>query len=155
METLKEAKQHLRANFEKGVKCPCCGQFVKQYKRKLNSGMALFLIGLYKLTANEESMFFSNKLIMEKMSLTVTSLDYSVMKHFGLITPRVAENGKKDSGVWMITQVGLRFVTQKGYTIPKHVFLYNNKRQGTSDEKITIQEALGEKFDYDELMSNK
>jgi len=155
METIKEAKQHLRANFEKGVECPCCGQYVRQYKRKLNSGMVLFLIGLCRLSHREMPMFFSIKEIMNEMNLTVTSLDYSVMKHFKLITPRISEGGKKDSGKWMITQEGLRFVLWPDHTIPKHVFLYNNKRQGVSDEKITIREALGEKFNYEELMSNK
>lgn len=154
METIAEAKTHLRANFEKGVECPCCGQHVKMYKRKLNSGMALFLMGLYKLTCKSMPMFYSNKQIMEKMNINTSSLDYSVMKHFDLIAPRVSELGKKDSGYWMITAKGVRFAAGHD-SINKHVFLYNNKRQGFSDETITIKEALGSKFDYEELMNNK
>ncbi len=30
MNTISEAKQYLRNNFESGVNCPCCDQFVKQ-----------------------------------------------------------------------------------------------------------------------------
>lgn len=152
METIKEAKAHLRANFEKGVECPCCAQRVQQYKRKLNSGMALFLIGLWKLH-NRQGLhrFHSSKDILSTMGLTATSLDYSVLKHFDLIEPRLAEQGKKDSGYWKMTLKGGAFTTLK-IASPKHVFLYNNKRQGFSDETITIKEALGEKFDFDELM---
>jgi len=158
MKTIEEGKAYLRANFEKGCKCPCCDGSVKLYKRKLNSGMALFLIGLYKLTkeANNGSyvsvVFFSNKEIMAKMNINTASLDYSVLKHFNLIDPRASEIGKKDSGHWSITWKGLDFVEKNTTLVPKHVFLYNNKRQGFSDETITIKEALGEKFDFDELM---
>lgn len=154
METIKEAKQFLRANFEKGVDCPCCGQFVKLYKRKLNSGMALFLIGLMRLwKKNPNKQFFSNKEVMNEMNLAVTSLDYSVMRHFGLIEPRISEAGKRDSGYWRMTPKGFLFV--QGHKSSKYIFLYRNKRQGVSDEQITIREALGEKFDYEELMKAK
>lgn len=165
--TLKEAKQFLRENFEKGVACPCCDQFVKQYKRKLNSGMALFLIGLYKLYKRDDKVlsktinselhstlqFYSNKEVFEVMSLSVTSLDYSVLRHFGLTEARVTEGTKRDSGHWRITGSGICFVEiYRNVSCHKYVYLYNNKRQGVSDEKITIQEALGSKFDYKELM---
>jgi len=175
METIKEAKAFLRENFEKGCKCPCCDSSVRLYKRKLNSGMALFLIGLYKLYMNNRGYepvgvsslsikrgepifppekFYQNKEVFEIMNIKVTSLDYSVLKHFGLIESRVAENGKKDSGYWKLTGAGKDFIYYVGTppTVPKHVFLYNNKRQGFSDETTTIKEALGDKFDYSELM---
>ena len=54
METIKEAKEHLRNNFEEGIDCPCCGQFVKLYKRKLNSGMAATLIRIVKFNGSSE-----------------------------------------------------------------------------------------------------
>jgi hypothetical protein len=163
METLVEAKAHLRENYKSGCTCPACGQYVKEYKRKLNSGMALFLIGLYKLmkrdakknpTVQYTQNFYSNKEVMKKMNLTVTSLDYSVMKHFGLIEPRVSEGGKRDSGAWRLTQEGIHFVSNSD-TAPKYVYLYNNKRTGISDEQISISEALDSKFDYEELMKAK
>lgn len=161
IETLQQAKDFLRTNFKKGCKCPACGQTVKLYSRKINSGMALFLIGLYRLEIrHQESMpgmvgreFFSNKQVMNEMNLTVTSLDYSVLKHFGFIEARVSEAGKKDSGYWRLTQQGINF-TQGNIDTAKHVFLYNNKAQGYSDEKTTIKQALGDKFDFDELMRN-
>lgn len=151
METIKEAKAYLRENFEKGCKCPVCDNSVRLYKRKLNSGMALFLLGLYKLTRDKEAVYFSNKDIMENMNINTSSLDYSVLRHFDLISPRISVVEKKDSGYWLLSLKGAQFVTGH-LTSPKHVFLYNNKRQGFSDETITIKEALGSKFDFDELM---
>lgn len=159
METIKQAKEFLRANFSKGCKCPACGQRVMLYKRKINSGMALFLIGLYRLDKRQQDSvpgmisreFFSNKQIMKEMNINTSSLDYSVLRHFGLIEPRVSEDGKKDSGYWKITHLGFMFV-KHGKEHPKYVFLFNNKRQGFSEEKTTINQALGDKFDFQELM---
>ena len=176
MKTIIEAKAHLKKNASKGVACPVCDQYVRIYMRKLNSGMALFLIGLYKLYMENRGYdpigfhpvnsvfrgapifppdkFYQNKEVFEIMNLKLTSLDYSVLKHFNLIEPRISETGKKDSGYWKLTYKGKDFIGYIGTppTSPKHVFLYNNKRQGFSDETITIKEALGSKFDFDELM---
>jgi len=161
IETLKQAKDFLRENFKKGCECPTCGQRVQLYKRKINSGMALFLIGLYRLDNRYDKEnpgelhrnFFSNKEVMREMNLSASSLDYSVMKHFGLIEPRAAEGGKKNSGYWRLTHKGLLFTRWKART-PKYVFLYNNKIQGLSEETTTIKESLGDKFDFQELMNN-
>ncbi len=156
METIQEAKDFLRANYKKGCDCPACGHYVREYKRKLNSGMALFLIGIAKLIRRDKpglrKVFYSNKEIMEVMNLKVTSLDYSVLKHFDLIEARKSEDGKKDSGYWTLTPGG-HFFSLGSVEVSKYVFLYNNKRQGLSDETITIKEALGSKFDYKELMN--
>ena len=95
--------------------------------------------------------FFSNKQVMNEMGLTASSLDYSVMKHFGIIEPRISEGGKKDSGYWRLTREGIDFVSN-GKKVNKHVLIFDNKKQGFSDEFTTIQEALGDKFDFQELM---
>ena len=163
METLTEAKQFLRANFEQGCECPACGQYVRLYKRKLNSGMAIFIIGLYKLMKKDlkryssprhHNNFHSNKDVFDVMNIKVTSLDYSVIRHFGLIEARMSDDSKRDSGYWRLTEEGIHFASGSDFS-PKYVYLYNNKRQGVSDEKITIKEALGDKFDYEELMKNR
>jgi hypothetical protein len=162
IQTLQQAKDFLRANFKKGCKCPACGQTVKLYSRKINSGMAVFLIGIYRLDKRHQDSqpgmiskaFFSNKHIMQEMNINTSSLDYSVLKHFGLIEARVSEAGKKDSGFWKITHEGILFV-KHGRDKPKNVFLYNNKIQGFSEETTTIKQALGDKFDFEELMSNQ
>ena len=39
-----DTKRFLRANYEKGCRCPACDQHVKLYKRALSSGMARALI---------------------------------------------------------------------------------------------------------------
>ncbi len=46
--TLKQAKDFLRLYAEKGVRCPCCKQYVKVYRRVLGSQMARWLIWLVR-----------------------------------------------------------------------------------------------------------
>ena len=46
--SLKEVKKDLKDAYEDGCICPCCHQHVQLYKRKLNSGMAITLLRMYK-----------------------------------------------------------------------------------------------------------
>ncbi|HWY36093.1 MAG TPA: hypothetical protein VNX68_15720, partial [Nitrosopumilaceae archaeon] len=55
--TVEEAKKFLRKNFDLGVNCPCCGQLVKNWRRKLDSRMARALIGLHQLTSKNKHFF--------------------------------------------------------------------------------------------------
>ena len=47
--TIQEAKDYLRANWEKGCHCPCCGQGVKLYPRQPYSTLVKSLIRLAHL----------------------------------------------------------------------------------------------------------
>jgi hypothetical protein len=55
--------------------------------------------------------------------------------------------------MWKPTELGIKFVKNE-INLPKHIFLYNNKFLKFSDEKINVIEALGDKFNYDELMNS-
>lgn len=150
--TLEESKKWLEENRTEGCICPCCNQFAKIYKRKLNAGMALFLIGLYKLSKKSTSTNFSNKSIMSEMKINTSSLDYSILKHFNLIKESgIIPNEKRKSGFWKLTSLGNDFVEKK-VQVNSHVYLYDSEVLGFSESKISIMETLGEKFDYNELM---
>ncbi len=124
-------------------------QTVKMYSRKINSGMVLFLIGLYKLTKQNGREFFTNKEVMEIMELSATSLDYSVLKHFGLMFEKTnTETKKRKSGHWMITNLGTDFIENKASVI-ENVLLYNNKVNGFEGKSIFVKEITD--FNYQEL----
>ena len=147
MESIKEVKKYLRSNLEKGTNCPCCGQIVKSYKRKLNNTMALCLIKLSKMK-NE---FNHVSKIVNGISNTGTA-DFSKLKYWGLIEEHYNVNKeKKSSGFWRITPAGLNFANGKT-TLPKYVTIYNKLNLGFSEEKINIKESLKEKFNYEDLM---
>ena len=144
MKSIAEAKQHLRNNFKEGTTCPCCGKYVKAYKRKLNSGIARSLITMYKLGA------FNGKYIhvqdeFAKLKLRATTMDYAYAEKWGLI-----EDGDK-IGTWTLTHKGKLFVKNQSY-LPDHCLVYNGNVYSWSDNLISIKDALTVSFDYNELM---
>lgn len=152
METLIEAKQHLRDNWEKGTDCPACGQHVKRYSRPMHYSMAAMLIRLYRLDQSEPGYHHAGA-IAKGISSTGTN-DFSKLKHWGLIEqmPKDPKQNKHTSGYWQITQRGKQFVAH-GSTEHARVLIFNKKFLGVTGEQITIQQALGGKFDYNKLMS--
>ena len=146
--TLEEAKQFIRDNFQEGSSCPCCGQFVKLYKRKLTSGMAKALINLYYASSRST-----------KRYIHITDLghlnggEFAQLQRWGLIVEQPNEDEeKRTSGMWAITYDGMSFV-EKLRTVPSHVYTYNGKTIKFSVKETNIEQALGNKFHYTELMS--
>jgi len=147
MKTLEEAKQYLRDNYEEGTKCPCCGQNVKLYKRKLGSVMARCLIKMY----NSTSKWMHVRDIVKGISDTGTN-DFSKLKYWGMIEEQEnTDTRKRNSGYWKLTHKGELFVVGRE-TVPSHAHIYNTRLMGWSDTQISIRQALGNQFDYEELM---
>ncbi len=153
-ETLQEAQDSFRQRLFEGKtpKCPCCGRKGKVYKRKLNSGMARMLIRFYevhfRLPCQEwvhvHDLFggFGQK-----------HRDWPVLRLWGLLERKDKRTDKENaSGFWKLTAKGRAFVRGEG-EVPKHVFMYNRQKVDESDERITIRQALGDAFDYAELMT--
>ena len=149
METINEAKEYLEKNFAKGVFCPCCNQFVKLYKRKLNSGMAITLIRMYK---HNPYGWINVKDYLRENSFR-NNHDWTLLGHWGLIEEnnKPPDNGGKTLGEWRITPKGREFVLNH-IKVPKRVMMYNNSIYGFEGGQISIIEALGSKFNYHELM---
>lgn len=142
--TIDQEKKRLRSEFEKGTTCRCCGQKVKQYKRKLNSGMCVFLIGLFKLSKRGmDNTPFSAAEVLESMGKHLKSTDYSMLQHFGLIQ-------KKESG-WVITEDGICFCV--GGSCPKYIYTFNGHFLGRSEQRTSLCLSIGDKFNLAELMS--
>lgn len=155
MESIKEAKEYLRKNWEKGVKCPCCGQMVKLYKRRITSAMAYGLILICRGVKPNQSIHLLKYFTDKKVSASVVS-NIPLFQHWGLLIKDRSEkeDGNPDCGVYIITQKAFDFVQGK-INLPKYVRLYNKilvKSIEANDGYINIHDALGNKFNYDELM---
>lgn len=152
-ETLAEAREKLMNTLGgSGTHCPCCDQFVKLYKRKLNSTMAAGVCWL----ATESGVERQWVSVSERAPRWVVSTrQLATVEHWGLIEskPNVDES-KRCSGIWRITLRGVRFVRGE-IGVPKHVYLYNARLRGFSDEWTTVHEALGDAYDYAELMGRR
>jgi len=150
--SLEEAREFLRRNAEAGVACPCCGQFAKVYKRKLNSQMARFLVRLYAMDRRrKKKRWFHAREIVG--GTDKASSDGTYLEHWRMIEAKPKEDGDtgRTSGMWGITESGRAFVEGR-IDANRHVVLYNNELLDWSEETVTLQEALGDKFDYIELM---
>lgn len=147
--TIAEAKEQLKENWLKGEKCPCCNQFVKLYKIKISGQAVRDLLRLCVITGGDTSEYkhindFSN----------LASRSFSKLAHWGLVTDELNEDTtKRTSGMWSITEKGVQFA-RKQTEVPKYAYLYNSQCKAMSPETVGVVEALGHKFDYEELMNN-
>lgn len=145
-DTLGSARAHLLANLDDGSKCPCCGQFARRYKRKLNSDMARSLILIVDEYLHEPSAGW-----VDIQTIDVRGGDYAKLRHWGLLESRPNDDEtKRTSGLWRPTELGSQFA--RGVILmPSHAYIYNNTVDGFTDSTTTIREALGDAFDYAEL----
>ena len=147
---LQQAKAFVDNGKIKGCICPCCDQFVKVYKRKLNSNMSWLLLRLYKLSMqNKDQTYFH----YSKFTIDIGVADFGKLRHWELIQLQDnEETDKKTSGYWMITQKGLDFIHNK-IRVPKHAYIFNGKLLQFSEETTNIIESAKNKFSYEELMN--
>ncbi len=149
-DTLRRARLELLEKLNKGSTCPCCGQLARRYRRKFTSTMARVLIELYAKNVEKPDTFWHKK----SLKYHDGAGDLGKMKHWGLTEPEPGKNedsGSPHRGFWRITAKGNRFV-RGGIRIPRHVLIYDGHREGFSSDSTHIREAVGDAFDYDELM---
>jgi len=159
--SLEDAKHWLRGRFAKGATCPCCHQFVKLYKRPFNKSMAyvLLLMACYFRGDQVEEWLHVPSYIAEMTAdrprrAAAVRGDWAKLKLWGLIEekPELRDDGSPRVGYWRLTQLGRQFVARQ-VKVPSHVFIYNGAPlHRTVDAMITIDEALGTEFSYEEIM---
>jgi len=151
--TLEVARKRLISSADAGgAVCPCCGQFAKTYKRKINSTMVASLIWLAhrQLKSGEPWVDVQR----EAPRAVLASRQIGMVAHWGLCRNAVASSDSttRCSGYWQITERGLEFVRGE-IRVPRHVYLYANVVKGWGDESTDVREALGDHFNYAELMA--
>lgn len=152
-DTIQDAKDYLRAKWEKGTPCPACGQRVQLYDYKLYATSARALIELYKLGDG----YHHVSDFAEADGDRPRAPHFAELRFWQLITAKSTNENpkKKSSGFWAISERGKAFVKGE-ITLPSRILIFNNKFQGFSDksEEITIGNALGNEFDYEDLMGS-
>jgi hypothetical protein len=150
--SLKEARDRLFDLLAEGetVECDCCFQTARVYSRLLDSRMAAGLIAIYRHPAEwvhiptlANEMELGNQLggVLAKL------------RYWGLLEEEKArrEDGGR-AGYWRITDKGRAFVERR-IKVEKYAKIYNNEVLGRTGKDISIDDALGQRFRYDELMS--
>jgi len=141
-------KEEFFADMQKIKPCPVCGQKAKEYTRTIDNSLAWSLIALYKAdkASPEQEYHHVNQLIK-----SFSSSGMAKLRFWGLVEGKINEDRKKkESGLYKITKTGKEFAEQK-ITVQKYVTTYNNAVLGFFS--INIIDAVGTKFNYEELMS--
>ena len=155
-DTLGEAKARVQANIDRGLRCPCCGRMAKRYARKINSGLARALILIYKVSqecCEDGAGWPWVKVVpaLKALEENANELEYSKLYHWYFIEPRTGHSRGND-GFWRMTEDGVAFVTGAIQTARVAYVLDGVCVGFAEDDYTTIHRALGDHFDYDELM---
>lgn len=144
--TVGDAQDYIEALCEEGVECPCCGQLSRLWKRKLNSNMAVFLISLVRAwNANGREP-------VHHTACSYVGRDYPLVARFGLAcTMENDDDSKRTSGMWEPTSDGVDFVHDR-LNVRRYVLIFDNRVIGFTGETIGVREALGDSFNYRELL---
>lgn len=129
------------------VQCPTCSQHAKVYRRAITSTMAADLIRMWHAKGDEDGWMHL------PTALGHNTGDTAKLAYWGLIEPMPSTrtDGSPRTGWWRLTFDGELFA--QGKTLArKYVHVYDGRVQGASGELITIRDALGARFNYDELM---
>jgi hypothetical protein len=154
--SLNTARAYVLRNRDDGVQCPCCDQYVKVYKRPINSSMAYALIIMdryYNDHPVDEWLHVEDYLKRFSGIPAAIRGDFHKLRYWGLIEAKqdTRDDGSKRNGFYRITEKGRQFVRDRE-TVPSHVLICNKEVLGFGERVITIKDALGVKFDYNELM---
>jgi hypothetical protein len=137
--TLTEAQEILRTLLDEGAKCPVCTQFARTYRRKVHASMVKTLIAMYR---QGQTSYVYLPDIPQK------SRDSTGMAWWKLI----AADPERD-GWWRVTEVGEKWLREE-LGIPKYAKVYDGRCLGYDrTEYVTIRDALGTKFSFEELMN--
>lgn len=147
--TLGEARATFRRMLKDGqrVVCPGCELLTTQYHRPLNSGMARILLSIFHATTHQEWCDVSKTFGDE-----AHKKEYSKLKHWGLLEEMPGEGTEgHTTGLWRLPAASRKFCEEQG-TVLKYVDLVNDVLIERSGPEITIRDALGKRFSFDEIM---
>ena len=152
MPTLQFEFPPTKDRYDNGFVCNICGSYVKRYTRKFNSNMAIAMIALLK---HSNGKYVSLEKFLADHGYQRCG-DASYLIHYGFLERKVGqrEDGSPKNGMYRLTGRGVMFCEGKIKAAEKFKILHNHF-EGFSGKDITIQDALGTKFNYQELMDAK
>lgn len=138
--SLDDARSWLAVRLSTGAKCPCCSQFAKVYSRKINSNMARLLVVAYR--RHGQAWFH-----ISALGFPGGGGEFAKLRYWGVV-----ETVEEQSGQWRVTDDGVDFVLGH-LRLRSHADIYDGNLVALVGEKVDVRHALGDRFDYDELMA--
>lgn len=137
-----------------GTTCPVCRKHMQVYNRKFNAGMARSLIHMHNANLSYPGYWLEVGNYCAKVHDFISG-EHAKLVWWGLAEkkpqPKIVKSGAKSEGRYRITEKGIFFVNNR-LRIPSHAHEYMSEVLGWSATEINIREALGKKFNYEELM---
>lgn len=153
---LADARDWLRERVDDGEHCPCCRQLAKVYRRKLSVAAARTMVLLYRFGGQVGKGYIDLPRLLEAHAPELSSQGgYATLGHWwGLIErmPGERDDGSKHNGLWRLTVPGIDFVERRT-TVPKYARIYDGRCLGYAGPEVDIDQVLGTRFRYDELMA--
>jgi hypothetical protein len=145
---LSEVRDWLFERADEGVACPACTQFTKVYKRTLTSHTARIMIAMHRCHENGEEWVYLP-------GLGLGHADEAKARYWGLIEGRPDElraDGSSRTGWWRLTPAGRQFVLRM-LRVPKYARIFDGDVLNLmAGETVDIDDVLGTRFNYDDLM---
>ena len=139
-----------RARQSNGATCPTCNKHVQVYTRKLNSNMARALLLMYREARknNNEWCRVGHLIVGEH----TWPSGYPKLVWWGSAEkhPGKSDDGNSN-GMYRLTKKGALFAKNKT-KVSSHAVEYMSVVEEFVGDEINIIDALGKKFDYNELM---
>jgi hypothetical protein len=144
-------RRYVQDNLDEGCWCPCCDQFAKRYKRKLNSGMARLLMETNNISRKLNGDGWIDLARMLNPRITYNR-EWGKLCYWGLLEAKDAPpTPSRLHEKYRITAAGVEFVLLQR-KVPQFVRVYNNEVLGFEGKLIDIMDAIDNKFDYHEMM---
>ena len=147
-ETIEALRDELRAHLVEGTVCPVCDQHAQQYRRKLNSGMALALVTMYQRAGRN---WCHKPTVLAGVGSSAR--DESLLRFWGLIEERHKTQPQGRTGWWRVTAKGEQFIAGH-ITVPRYVWVYAGTFLGFDGDQITLADAAGSRFSLADLLDD-
>lgn len=150
--TLPEMGDDFRTKLRDGFKgdCPCCGRWAQVYHRRIHSHIARVLIKFYRAGGAERFLHYAE---VVKAIRAGSFGDFGTARYWGLIEGQASDDSaKSSSGMWKLTQRGVDYIEGR-LSVPEYAMVFDDTVLGFADKELDIRAALGDKFNYQELMT--
>lgn len=163
--SLTEARAQLQVKLKDGTRCPCCDQHAQIYRRIITSSMAycMILITRYYDTMPGDgwlhvASFIAGQDQISGRTRAAIRGDFAKLLYWNLLEerPLTRPDGNGRAGYYRLTSTGKWFV-DGSVRVPKVAVVYNGQclRLDDSEGYITIHDALGKKFNWNNLMKGR
>lgn len=141
-----------KAKLEAGEKatCPCCGRYAAAWSKPLNGAMARALIWCVRRCEQSDDGWANFP--KDAPRDVLRTKQHTTLKHWKLIEPRWNDDRTtKASGIWRPTLLGKQWVARQ-VEVSEKAWIYNDTCVGLEPRTVTIDQALGETFNYERMM---